>query len=162
MGQDIFDLIVVLALIFFAGRGFLHGFVGEMAGLVSLLGGFLAAQAWHPLIADRLVFISELAWRVIAAYVLVFLAVILVVGLLARVFQKILTFSFISWADKVAGMLVGFVKGMLLCVLVLIVLQKFFHNEPFMRQSRTLPYLNALMEQVWAWLPQELRASIGL
>lgn len=162
MGQDIFDLAVVLALIFFAGRGFLQGFVGEVAGLVSLLGGFWAAQTWHPLLAGRLGFVSEQSWRVIVSYVLIFLAVILAVGLLSRVLQKILVFSFVSWVDKAAGTLVGFAKGMLLCALVLIVLQKFLPGETFMKQSRTLPYLTALMEQVRTWLPSELRVRAGL
>ena len=162
MGQDIFDLIIVLVLVFFTGRGFLNGFVGEVAGLVSLLGGLWAARTWHPLLAERLGFISEPAWRTLAAYGLIFLAVVVAVGLLSRILEKILTFSFVSWADKAAGMLVGFVKGMVLCALILIVLQKFFHNEPFMKQSRTLPYLNALMEQGRAWLPAELRARAGL
>jgi membrane protein required for colicin V production len=162
MGQDIFDLIIVLVLVFFSGRGFLQGFVGEVAGLVSLLGGFWAAQAWHPLLAGRLGFINEPSWRVIVSYVLIFLAVILAVGLLARVLQKILVFSFVSWVDKAAGTLVGFAKGMLLCAFVLIVLQKFFPDEPFMKQSRTLPYLSALTGQVRNWLPLELRVRAGL
>ncbi|MDR2744503.1 MAG: CvpA family protein [Desulfovibrio sp.] len=162
MGQDIFDLIVILMLVFFAGRGFLQGFVSEVAGLVSILGGFWAAQAWHTSLAGRLGFISGQSWRIIAAYVLIFLAVILAVALLARVLQKILVFSFVSWVDKTAGALVGFAKGMLLCALVLIILQKFFPDEPFMKQSRTMPYLSALADQVRSWLPPELRVMAGL
>ena len=48
MGQDIFDLIVVLTLVFFAGRGHLHGFVGEVAGIVSLLRAFLYGPRTTP------------------------------------------------------------------------------------------------------------------
>jgi membrane protein required for colicin V production len=162
MEQDIFDLIVVLTLVFFAGRGYLNGFIEEVAGFASLLGGFWAARLWHPFLAARLNFISEPSWRVIAAYVLIFLAVILLVGILARVLQKILTFSFALWADKTIGLLVGFAKGLLLCALLLMILQKFFSGEPFMRLSRTLPYLDALMQMIRGWLPQELRSGIGL
>ncbi|MDR0815952.1 MAG: CvpA family protein [Desulfovibrio sp.] len=162
MGQDIFDLSIVLVLIFFAGRGFVRGFVGELAGLVSLVGGFCAARTWHPLLAPRLTAISDPAWRVIAAYVLIFLGVILLVALLARVLQKILTFSFVAWADKLAGGLTGLAKGVLLCALALLALQKFFYNEPFMQQSRVLPYFNALMEQTRGWLSQDMPARLGI
>ena len=58
MGQDIFDLIIVLALVFFAGRGFVHGFVGEVAGVVSLVGGFWAAHVYHSLLSPRLTAIA--------------------------------------------------------------------------------------------------------
>lgn len=162
MEQDIFDLIIVLTLVFFAGRGFAHGFVGEVAGVVSLLGGFWAAHAYHPLLAPRLTFIADPAWRAIAAYVLIFLAVIMAVAVLARILQKILSFAFVSWADRLAGMLLGLAKGVLLCALALLVLQKFFHHASFMRHSRVLPYFNALMEQVRTWLPPDLLSRLGM
>ena len=44
MGQDIFDTATILILTFFAIRGYLNGFVGEVAAIVSLIGGFWAAH----------------------------------------------------------------------------------------------------------------------
>lgn len=104
----------------------MHGFVGEVAGVVSLVGGFWAAHAYHSLLSPRLTAIADPAWRTIAAYVLIFLAVILVVAVLARLLQKILSFSFVSWADRLAGGLLGLAKGVLLCALALLVLQNSF------------------------------------
>ena len=63
MGQDIFDVIIILTLVAFSIRGFLKGFVAEVAGIVSLLGGFWVAHHFHPLLSPRLTFISEPAWR---------------------------------------------------------------------------------------------------
>lgn len=162
MGQDIFDLIIVLALVFFAGRGFAHGFVGEVAGVVSLVGGFWAAHAYHPLLSPRLTSIADPAWRTIAAYVLIFLAVILAVAVLARILQKILSFSFVSWADRLAGGLLGLAKGVLLCAVVLLLLQKLFGDAEFLRHSRALPYFNSLISQVRGWLPPDLISRFGL
>ena len=162
MGQDIFDLIIVLILVFFGTRGFISGFVGEVAGLVSLLGGFWAAHHYHALLAPRLTLIVDLSWRVIAAYVLIFLGVIISVAILARILQKILSFSFVSWADKLAGGMLGLAKGILLCSLGLLFLQKFFAGAPFMQHSRALPYFNALMTQVHGWLPPDLTARLGI
>ena len=156
MGQDIFDLIIVLALVYFTLRGFWHGFVGEVAGLVSLVGGFWAANAFHPLLTPHLAFIADPGWRAIAAYVLIFFGVIICVAIVARILQRILSFAFVSWADKLAGGLLGLTKGVLLCSLLLIVLQKFFYNAPFLQNSRVLPYFNALMAQIRDWLPPEL------
>lgn len=162
MGQDIFDLIIILVLVYFLGRGFVHGFVGEVAGIVSLVGGFWVARAYHPELSRHLTAIADPAWRTIAAYVLIFLAVILTVAVLARLLQKILSFSFVSWADRLAGGLLGLAKGALLCALALLVLQKFFHDAPFMQHSRVLPYFNALIQQVRGWLPPDLLARLGL
>lgn len=156
MGQDIFDLIVVLILVYFTIRGFLHGFVGEVAGLVSLIGGFWAANACHADLAPHLQFIADPSWRVIAAYILIFVAFIIAVAIIARILQKILSFAFVSWADKLAGGALGLSKGILLCSLVLVFLQKFFHNAPFLQHSRVLPYFNTLMTHIRSWLPPEL------
>ena len=162
MGQDIFDLVIVLLLTLFTARGFLHGFVGEIAGIVSLLGGFWAAHQYHAALASRLTFVADPGWRVIAAYVCIFLVVIVGVALVARLLQKVLSFSFVSWADKMAGGLLGLAKGVLLCSLALLVLQKFFADAPFMQNSRTLPYFNALMAQVHGWLPPDLTSRLGI
>lgn len=60
MGQDVFDLLVVLTLVVFAGRGFFQGFVAEVAGLVALLGGvFGPAHHYHALLAPRLTAIAD-------------------------------------------------------------------------------------------------------
>ena len=140
----------------------ISGFVGEVAGLVSLLGGFWAAHHYHALLAPRLTLIVDPSWRVIAAYVLIFLGVIISVAILARILQKILSFSFVSWADKLAGGMLGLAKGILLCSLGLLFLQKFFAGAPFMQHSRALPYFNALMTQVHGWLPPDLTARLGI
>ena len=162
MTQDIFDLIVVLTLAFFAGRGYLNGFVGEVAGIVSLLGGFWAAHTYHHLLSPHLTLISDPGWRTIAAYVLVFLGVLISVALLARLLQKILSLSFVSWADRLAGAALGFAKGALLWSLCMLVLQKYFSQAAFMQHSRVPPYFVALSAQVRGWLPPDLVSRLGL
>ena len=126
MGQDIFDVIIVLVLTAFAARGFWTGFVGEVAGLISIVGGFWVSHHFHTVLAPHLTFITEPAWRNIASYVLLFLGVLIAVGLLARLLQKLLAFSFVGWIDKLTGGLLGLAKGVLLCAVVLLLLQKLF------------------------------------
>ncbi|MBQ3058787.1 MAG: CvpA family protein [Desulfovibrio sp.] len=161
MGQDIFDLIMVLVLVYFTARGFWNGFVGEVAGLASLIGGFWAANTFHTSLSPHLAFIADPGWRVIASYVLIFLAVIILVAIIARVLQKILSFAFVSWADRLAGGALGLTKGILLCSIVLMVLQKLFYNAPFLQNSRVLPYFNTLMSHIKTWLPPELVSRLN-
>ena len=51
---------------------------------------------------------------------------------------------------------------MLLCALAVLVLQKLFHDAPFMQHSLVLPYFNALMEHVRTWLPPDLVSRLGI
>lgn len=162
MGQDIFDLAIVLTLVFFALRGARVGLVGEVAGVVSLVGGFMGARAWHGLLSPHLAFISEPGWRTLAAWVLIFAGVMLGVGLVARLLRRAVALSFASWADRLAGAVFGIAKGVLIWALVLLVVEKLFQDAPFLRGSRALPYFHALVEQARAWLPPEVVARLGL
>lgn len=162
MGQDIFDLVIILTLVLFTLRGVRAGLVGEVAGLASLLGGFWAARSFHGLVSPHLAFISAAGWRTPAAYALVFVGVMFGVGLVARLLKKLVAFSFATWADRLAGGVFGLAKGVLILALILIVAEKLFLNEAFMRDSRVMPYFHALVAQLRAWLPPDVAARLGV
>lgn len=156
MDLNYFDLAVVCILALFSLRGFVRGFVGEVAGVAAIVGGLWLASRYSPQVALHLGAIGDPTWRNITAYVLTFLAVLLLVGLLARVLQKILSFSFVSWADKLAGGLMGLTKGLIICALLLMLAQRFISDAAFMRDSRVLPYLNSVIQLVRSHLPPDL------
>ena len=162
MGQDIFDVVVVLVLVFFTLRGFWNGFVGEVAELASLVGGFWAAHRFHPLLSGHLTFISEPALRQLAAFVLIFIATIILVALVARILQKVLSFTFVSWVDKLAGGILGLGKGVLICSIVLLVMQKILGDMLFLQNSRALPYFSSLIGQIRAWLTPEVLSFFNI
>lgn len=156
MGQDIFDTSIVLILTFFSIRGYLNGFVGEVAAIVSLVGGFWVAHTFHPELAKHLSFVTEPVWRNMAAYVLLFIGVVIAVAILARILQRILSFAFVSWADHLGGGILGFAKGLILCSIAFIALNKFCANADFYKSSRVRPYFNAFIAQVRTALPPDI------
>lgn len=162
MGQDIFDLVVVVTLVFYALRGVRNGFVGEVAGIFSLVGGFWAARAWNAQLSPHLQFIADPAWRPLAACVIIFICVMLAIGILARLLQKLLSFSFAGWIDKLGGFLFGLAKGILIWTLIFIVLDKIFHDAQFLRDSRVFPYFSKIIALIRDWLPPEIMARIGI
>ncbi len=156
MGQDIFDLSFILILIFFTIRGWFNGLVGEIAAIVSLVGGFWTAHTFHPLLAEQLTFIAEPMWRTMAAYVVLFVAVVIAVAIAARLIQRLLRFAFTSWLDSVGGGLFGLAKGVLLCSLIFLLMGKFFSSMEFYQNSRVRPYMTAITEQIHAALPPDI------
>ncbi|MDE7063993.1 MAG: CvpA family protein [Desulfovibrionaceae bacterium] len=156
MTINYFDVGVLCILGLFTLQGLLRGFVGEVAGVAALIAGFLCAHRAYQDAALYLTAITDPTWRNIVAYVLVFLAVLIAVGLLARLLRKVLAFSFISWIDKLAGGALGLLKGSLICSLLLILFQRFLGETTFMHNSVVLPYLNAVMEQLRNHLPADL------
>lgn len=161
MGQDIFDLIVILVLVFFTGRGMYNGFIGEAAGIVALVGGFWAANTFLPTVAPKLTFVADPTWRPLAAYALIFIGVMLLVAIVAQILRKILQLSFTIWIDRIAGLALGLCKGLLVCSVILLIVQKFFYDADFVKHSRTLPYLQHIMQQIRDWLPDDLTSRLG-
>ena len=156
MGADIFDLIVVLSLGAYTLSGFFSGFILQFARLFSLLGAFWAMRSWTALLAPHLTFVANPSWRTIAAGVIIFIVVLLAIGIIARLLKKLVAFSFGGWIDKICGALLGFVVGVLFWTLIIIILQKFFPDMEFMRNSRVLPWFDALVDQLRQWLPPDL------
>ena len=156
VGQDIFDVVIILVLTFFAIRGYLVGFVGEVAAIVSLVGGFWVAHTFHTLLAEKITFVSEPLWRNMAAYVILFVAVVIAVAIMARVLQRILSFAFVSWADKLAGGVMGLAKGLIVCSIAFVVLGQFCANADFYKNSRVRPYFSTFIDTVRSSLPQDV------
>ncbi|MCR4665906.1 MAG: CvpA family protein [Desulfovibrio sp.] len=161
MGSDIFDLVVILLLVFFSFRGLHNGFIGEVAGIVALVGGFSCANTFHAKVSTYLDSIANPSMRTIVAYVLIFIAVMLLVAFVARILRKILELSFAKWIDTLAGFFLGLVKGLLLCSLAIVLIQAVFQNAPFLQESHTIPYLTALIEKLKEWMPSDLLGRLG-
>lgn len=156
MGQNIFDLAVVVVLALFAIRGVRNGFIVEIAGIFALIAGFWTARAWSADLAPRVAFISDPGLRPLAACVIIFVATMIAVGLAARILKKIVSFSFIGWLDKLAGFVLGLTKGAVIWALAFIVLDKIMPDAEFMRDSRAVPYFSMLVEQIKEFLPPDL------
>ncbi len=162
MGQDVFDLAFILILCFFAIRGWFTGLVGEVAAIVSLVGGFWTAHTFHPMLAKQLTFIAEPMWRTMASYVVLFVAVVVAVAVAARMIQRLLRLAFASWVDRLGGGLFGLAKGILLCSIIFIVMGKFFSDTDFYKHSRVRPYMTAITEQIRQALPPDLVSRFRL
>lgn len=160
MPLNYFDIAVLCILSMFTLRGLIRGFVAEIAGVVAIVGGLWYARRSFAAVAEYLTFIPDTTWRQIVAYVLIFLAVMIAVGIIARILRKVLEFSFVSWVDKVAGALTGAFKGLVICSALLILVQAFLPDAAFIRDSRVIPYLTAVMEQVKNYLPPDIISKL--
>lgn len=162
MPLNYFDIAVICILSMFTLRGLIRGFVAEIAGVVAIVGGLWYARRSFTTLAEYLTFIPDPTWRQIVAYVLIFLAVMLVVGIVARILRKVLEFSFVLWVDKLAGSLTGAFKGLVICSALLILVQAFLPDAAFIRDSKVIPYLQAVMEQVKNYLPPDIISKLHL
>lgn len=162
MGPDILDIIILISMVFFIGSGLYNGLIGEVGGICAVIFGFWAASAWNQALAPFLGLINDPNWRLIAAYIIIFFAVMLCIGLLTKLLTRIVTYSFASWINRLGGAVLGFVKGFLLWLVLLIILQWVFPHAEFIQGSRTIPYFKAAIPYLQKILPPQIANRIYL
>lgn len=151
---NILDLILVIIMVLFALRGLCKGFLAEMAGLVGLVGGvFVAGHYYGQLGRQFSLFIKDPSWANILAYVLILCGVLAVVAVVTRLLHKLLAAAYAGWIDHLAGGVAGFLKGFVICALMVALLRYFFTDAGFMQTSRLIEPISRLSEVLKGYLP---------
>ena len=157
MTPNYLDIAFLAVLGLFTLRGLFRGLVEEVAGLVGVIGGFWLANRHH---ADAAAYVGRVvedpAWVGVLSYVVVFLGVLLVVSIVARIIRKLLVLSFAGWLDHLAGGAVGVAKGAIICSILLAVLMHFLPDASFVRDSRVIPHLAKVTSFIKGYLPQQI------
>ncbi len=155
MSATIFDLIIIITFIFYLVGGYITGFISQFSGIFSLVAAFWAMSQWTDLLVPYLP-AMESSWRPIVAAVIIFFTVMILVGILARILEKILIFSHAGWLNKICGVIASLIKCIIIWTLIFLLLEYFFPSAEFVQSSFFLPYFNKIIESIRQWLPQDL------
>ena len=118
------DIAICTILGFFTFNGFRHGFIEEMARLISLVFGFVLASKFHNLVIPYLhAYIEEETVRVTVAYLGVFVASVIVIAIIAKILQKFIELILLGWLNRLLGLLLGLLKGFLIVSLIIFIIQ---------------------------------------
>ncbi len=111
--MNAFDMIILAILAFFVVRGVLRGFLRETVGLVGLVLGLILAIRYLDVATALLGQI--IAWPVsvlsVVAFVIVFGTVVVLFQIVIAVLVKFLRAVRLRWVDRLAGGVVGLIKG---------------------------------------------------
>lgn len=148
--MNIFDIIVVVILSFCLIRGFLIGMVRQISSIVGVLAGFFAGIRYYPLLTGYLKsWIDTPGYRDIAAFMILFCSVFIVVILLAWVIHYLMKVSKIGWFDRVLGVIFGGGKAILVASILLVALTTFLPpGVGIVQQSRLARYLAPVSEKI--------------
>jgi membrane protein required for colicin V production len=134
-----YAILAVLALSVLMGLW--RGFIGEVLALVCWILAFWAAWMFGPPLADRFsASISTPSVRVLLAYVVCFVTVLIAGAIVGFLMRKLVEGSGLSGSDRLLGMVFGLVRGFALVTLV-VLLMGFtpFRRDPWWNESRLLP-----------------------
>lgn len=153
-----FDYIVLAILFGSAVLGLLRGLMKEVLSLIAYVAAFIAAIWWGPAASIWIAsYIENSLLRTAVAYTAVFIAVLLLVGLLNVTLGTLLKKTGLTPADHGLGALFGLLRGALI-VLVLVSAAGYTElpKEPWWRDARLSPGAVRAVQNIKPMLPPSL------
>ena len=139
-----YDCVVLGIFAVLVGRGIWLGFLRQVTGLVALYLGYLVAGQYHDRFFPFLKSISANPKIVfLASYALLFCATYVGAMLLGKLLSSAVKVTLAGWFDRLVGAGLGFLKAMILVVLIHMILGTAIPPENTMLQScQTCPSLD--------------------
>ena len=147
MGPDIFFAIILL---FGFLKGWSNGLVVSLFNVVGLIVGLIAALKLSSVVATWLSPSADSSkWLPVISFIIVFVAVVLLVRVGAKLVQASLELVMLGWLNRLCGALLYFLLyAMLLSVCLFYAVQLHIISAAAFRDSLAYPFLHALAPTV--------------
>jgi membrane protein required for colicin V production len=153
------DWIIVIVIAVSVLQAAISGFFHEAFGIAGLILGYLlAAWNYERLAARYAPYLKSMWLGEIAAFLVIFLAVVLVAGLAGRVVRHIVKEAGLSFVDRILGGALGLLRGILMVAVVLMSMAAFTPTSTWLEGSQLAPYF-LVVGRAAIWVaPSELRS----
>ena len=159
--MNLLDLFILIPIVWLCIRGFTKGFIIELATLIGLVLGILAAYYFADNVQEYLkdYFTLSTQGMRIVSYILIFLAVLLVVYLIGKLIEKLVDIVALGWLNKILGAVIGLAKGVVVVAIILFIFEKVDPGEKVIRphvKEKSMFY-QSVMKVVHFVVPVEVR-----
>jgi membrane protein required for colicin V production len=163
--MNFFDMIITVILGFCLIRGIFRGLVKELASIIGVLAGFYAAYTYYLKINVPFVtrVVSDPGYLNILNFMVIFCVIFIVVSMLGVVIKYVLNIAFLGWLDRICGLGFGFIKGILIVSILLMVLTAFLKKgTPIIKDSLLSPHVSKLSENMAKVVTRELKYNFEI
>ncbi len=156
-----FDIFVLAIIGLGVGMGLWKGLVKQIFYLGGIIAGYIAAMKFYlPVSAAFSHTGSNMAKTV--SFFGIFILCILLFSFAGYLLGRILKIGGLSWLNRLGGGTLGFVKALLVIILVTIVLVAFLpSSSPLLRNSVTLPSIISVTQMIKRSIPVEIKEKFS-
>jgi len=153
------DWIILAVLALSTVQAASEGFFQVAFGMAGMVLGYLLAMWQYRHVAQWMTpYLKEAWFGEIAAFLLIFLAVMILAGIAGRIARWAVKEAGLSLLDRVLGAALGLARGALLVAVVLMSMAAFTPTSKYLEGSQWAPYF-LVVGRAAVWLgPSELRA----
>jgi membrane protein required for colicin V production len=153
------DWVIVVVIVVSVVQAAISGFFHEAFGIAGLIVGYLlAAWNYQRLAARYAPYLKSMWLGEIAAFLIIFLAVLILAGIAGRITRHIVKEAGLSFVDRILGGALGLLRGILMVAVVLVSMAAFTPTSTWLEGSELAPYF-LVVGRAAIWVaPAELRA----
>jgi membrane protein required for colicin V production len=154
------DWAMVVAIVFSVTVAASQGFFYEAFSLAGTVIGYLLASWEYYRVAARLTVYTKTQWAAnVTAFLLIFLAVVLFAGIVARLARWAMREVGLRWFDRLLGAVFGLARGILLVSVTILGVVTFAPGSRILADSQLAPYF-LVVARAATWLaPADVRAQ---
>ena len=134
---------IILIIAFFKGisKGLILGIFSLLAFIIGLAAALKLSVVVAGWLKESTGSLSK--WLPLISFILVFIVVVILVGLLARLVKKTMQFAMLGWLDRIGGVVLYIVIYTLIFSIFLFYAEKLFLIKPStVQDSITYPYIS--------------------
>jgi len=149
------DIVIIVVAVLLGIVGLRQGIIKTVFGIAGLIGGIVLAGRYYDELAAVLSS-SGATWVNIAAYAIILIATLIVVGVIGRLVAKLVHLVLLGWLDRLVGCILGVFIGSLLCAAILAIVVNYYPGtEAVISQSGLARFLMEGFPLLLALLPGE-------
>jgi len=149
------DIVIIVLLVSAAIGGMVAGLIRAVFSLAGLIVGVILAGHYYVPFSAYLGFIPTEKGPTIVAFIIIFLAVMIVATLLGFLLTKLISAILLGWLNRVGGAILGLLLGSIFIAAFLIVLAKYTGAEGVISESVLALVLLDKVPIILAFLPPE-------
>ncbi len=157
-----FDYTVIIITVWSVLLGWWRGFVYEVLSLFGWVVAYVVAR-WQAVNVAALMptGLGMDAIKITVAFVLLFVATLIVSGIVVWLISKLIKSTGLGWIDSLLGSLFGMLRGMLLVLmLVLLAGATDLPQKPFWREAKLSKPLESVALASLIWLPDSVARHV--
>lgn len=141
------DIVFLILILIACVKGYSKGFIIALFSIVGFIAGLAAALKLSAYVAAKLsgTFSTSGKWLPFISFLLVFIAVVVLVNLGAKLIQKSLELVMLGWLNRIAGILLfALLYSIFFSIFLFYAVQLHFISPETIAASATYPYLQPL------------------
>lgn len=155
------DILITIILAYGLIRGIFRGMIKEISSIIGVLAGFYGAYSYYPLLAKTLDhWITSVPALNIISFTIIFCFIFFVISLLGVVIKYLMNLASMGWFDRILGSGFGFLKGILIVSVILVVLTAFLpKGAPIIKTSLLAPHVTMISEKMASVISKDMKQS---